>query len=718
METAEEVKNTAETSNNFVLTPEMAKPLKCSFCNLYLSYPPVYMTTQDDVRYKCGRCIVKTRFNFRDVMYEDLAKNMKFPCIYKDCKEALAWNDVRDHETNCEYRTLPCIASNCQEAVLESNFASHFKEKHKNLYHSNKIVLDTLHSSGGVCVLEKDGKCYVFFYDTNIDKLRMCLTGIDGIDKQFELIFKSKDSKNSIVITEHNIIQYNSRVHCYKCLKGECKLAYHLYCTYRKGLLKYANGQINKDILKRTFGNEYSCVVNVVDEKMEAENDDELDELLMGKDVVIDEVTEDDDEAEAEKQSHPIKTDVIKEQLNCPGCNQQLSAPIFQCLSGHVVCKECKTKAEDSKCLTCESKIENTRNYIIEEAITNLKLCPIINDVEEKEIMCPTSKCQEMLKPSAISTHFKESHLENFHFNKVILKNIYGYYNVDVLVKNEKTYLLFFDFDDFNFGISVCTLEAEDETYEIKLLSDNKKAYIIASDQKVVKFNHKEHCFKCSIGTCGNTDHTFKHKHKEVFRHLTTKINRDCVKKAFKSSTFSYQIQISEPKTNKTDKIIRQLFECFICKDYMVPPIYQCVAGHSLCNDCKSKVEKCPSCESKIEETRNIILENISETVELPCSFESKNCTFRAGVKRVASHEQECPLNTKKQRMENSKETTTNGDGATVKTEDTKDTGTSIPPEEGVNSNETVKEEAMETTTDQTGENKNESADVKVEEAI
>lgn len=118
----------------------------------------------------------------------------------------------------------------------------------------------------------------------------------------------------------------------------------------------------------------------------------------------------------------------------------------------------------------------------------------------------------------------------------------------------------------------------------------------------------------------------------------------------------NYKITIVPAKnTAQNDKILRQAFECPICKDYMVPPIYQCVSGHTLCNACKAKLEKCPSCEAKIDETRNLVLEEVAEKVELPCQYETDNCTFRGGVKRVAAHEVDCSLKPKKVCVENNK---------------------------------------------------------------
>lgn len=402
------------SSKGHVLSQEITEHLRCSYCKLYLSYPPVLMTTQDEVKFKCARCNIKTRFGFRDAMYENLARHMKFPCIFKDCKEILCWDDVREHESVCNYRSIYCLASDCQETILEADFAAHFKEKHKKYYHSGSISIENLRSNYGFCVLEKDNVCYVFFYDIDMDKYRMCLCYIGPkVEKQFEMTFHAKDK--SVILTEQNLVQFQDRVHCYRCLKGDCKCVFHYYSGYKRGLLNYTHTKMDKDFLKRTLGNDIGCIINVVDEKVQT--DEELEDILLGsKDVVIDEVNEDD---EGEKPIEPMKTDAIKDLLKCPGCQQPLKETIFQCLHGHAFCKECKEKSE--KCETCEAKLDNTRNYLVEEVVSNLKLYEDVKkeDFEDKEIVCPMSKCKETFKLSGTSNHFKESHIQNFHFNKV-----------------------------------------------------------------------------------------------------------------------------------------------------------------------------------------------------------------------------------------------------------------------------------------------------------
>lgn len=135
----------------------------------------------------------------------------------------------------------------------------------------------------------------------------------------------------------------------------------------------------------------------------------------------------------------------------------------------------------------------------------NLKLSiqeekPVEPESLDREIVCPLAKCTEKFVLKNINNHFQEAHINNFHFNKFTIKNVYAYYSVDVLMKNDKIYLVFFDFDDMNFGISICALDKDSHQYEVQLSSANGKYSISAVEQKIILFNDKEHCFKCSIG--------------------------------------------------------------------------------------------------------------------------------------------------------------------------------------------------------------------------
>ncbi|XP_018562381.1 uncharacterized protein LOC108904349 [Anoplophora glabripennis] len=285
------------------------------------------------------------------------------------------------------------------------------------------------------------------------------------------------------------------------------------------------------------------------------------------------------------------------------------------------------------------------------------------NDVKEHErtcphrtILCPKANCHDNYKIWSISSHFKDKHSDLFHTNFFTIKNVYAYYNIDVLEKNGKTFISLFDFDDINFGISVCSVENPNGCqYEVKLTSDVSKYSITISNQNVIMFNEREHCFKCVNGSCKSKFHLYKDNRKEVSKRMTTKINRDSVKKMFGSGLITYTITITDKDVKeevkekndtkedvkdtlirKAKKIFLQMLECPVCKEYMHPPIYQCLTGHTMCNNCKSKAaDTCPvaSCDAKIEATRNYILEDLSKKVELP-QLEDKKMVKTEGAKR------------------------------------------------------------------------------------
>ena len=45
---------------------------------------------------------------------------------------------------------------------------------------------------------------------------------------------------------------------------------------------------------------------------------------------------------------------------------------------------------------------------------------------------------------------------------------------------------------------------------------------------------------------------------------------------------------------------LTSLFECPVCFDYALPPIYQCDSGHIVCAECWTKLKTCPTCRSAV----------------------------------------------------------------------------------------------------------------------
>ncbi|PNF30011.1 hypothetical protein B7P43_G05838 [Cryptotermes secundus] len=60
------------------------------------------------------------------------------------------------------------------------------------------------------------------------------------------------------------------------------------------------------------------------------------------------------------------------------------------------------------------------------------------------------------------------------------------------------------------------------------------------------------------------------------------------------------------------DQGIMKELECPVCFEYMKPPISMCENGHSICNDCKLKLNNCPFCKKSFLKVRNLALESLA----------------------------------------------------------------------------------------------------------
>lgn len=82
--------------------------------------------------------------------------------------------------------------------------------------------------------------------------------------------------------------------------------------------------------------------------------------------------------------------------------------------------------------------------------------------------------------------------------------------------------------------------------------------------------------------------------------------------------------------------------ECPVCTNYMVPPIRQCSTGHSICQDCRKKLPKCPLCQSKFTESKNISLEALACKMHYPCINRSSGCMEKLTFENRDVHEKFC----------------------------------------------------------------------------
>ena len=85
------------------------------------------------------------------------------------------------------------------------------------------------------------------------------------------------------------------------------------------------------------------------------------------------------------------------------------------------------------------------------------------------------------------------------------------------------------------------------------------------------------------------------------------------------------------------------LFECPVCFETALPPIYQCPAGHLVCHHCRPKVRgTCPQCRQPLGNIRNRAMEQVASTVEFPCKYKINGCPETLNYKSKSEHEENC----------------------------------------------------------------------------
>lgn len=111
------------------------------------------------------------------------------------------------------------------------------------------------------------------------------------------------------------------------------------------------------------------------------------------------------------------------------------------------------------------------------------------------------------------------------------------------------------------------------------------------------------------------------------------------------------------------DQLIR-LFECPVCFEHIIPPIFQCLLGHLICNKCVLMCENCPTCRNPFNSKRNLYMEKVNYLiyficrnnilnnlviffqvgylVKFPCKNALTGCKQQMFVGQKEVHEQEC----------------------------------------------------------------------------
>ncbi|XP_077490974.1 E3 ubiquitin-protein ligase SIAH1A-like [Amblyomma americanum] len=90
------------------------------------------------------------------------------------------------------------------------------------------------------------------------------------------------------------------------------------------------------------------------------------------------------------------------------------------------------------------------------------------------------------------------------------------------------------------------------------------------------------------------------------------------------------------------DKLV-SLFECTVCRDYALPPIYQCENGHIACEPCLLRLTRCAICDEPVaRKIRNRAMEKLAWHVSFPCKYELFGCPEKLSPVEKLEHDQVC----------------------------------------------------------------------------
>ncbi|CAG9769241.1 unnamed protein product [Ceutorhynchus assimilis] len=329
------------------------------------------------------------------------------------------------------------------------------------------------------------------------------------------------------------------------------------------------------------------------------------------------------------------------EKLKCTRCQKYLSIlPIHRNLQGDIICGRCP--------------IDDASGFIRDELYESA--------IEFQKFPCTNrgSGCLEVLSPAKLAEHEKCCHYMKHECPTKVYNNCTWEGNlVDVLDHFEKAHPTFI---------------LKDCKYEIDLQNNHKEnylmpyadgLYVITREGNSLKrtFSVIVKCLSAIENTADNLVYSLtlesgNKAHKYIQEEVVgnkLEFQGDIVKDMLHDPiTIIANISIKEkPETNASvisshdseeddglDLDLLHEFECPICMEYMVPPIYQCEIGHSFCQVCKDTQTVCPSCKAEFKRTQNFTLERVIMNTIYPCKH--SGCKYKTKAKNIRQHEATC----------------------------------------------------------------------------
>lgn len=318
--------------------------------------------------------------------------------------------------------------------------------------------------------------------------------------------------------------------------------------------------------------------------------------------------------------------------LRCLKCQKYLSYfPIYQ-----------RFHPQGSICGRCPIETGLERNVIYEEVALVQKF-PCCYD---------ENGCLENLYPTEVPIHEEICRFRTYDcpFNGSIKCNWTG------VVKNL--------WDHFKVRHAIYTIQSN--RFQVDLVGNYNENYLLNFEEElyiVNQSNSKGNIFSCNVFYLGSNTNarnyiykiTFQNASKEEIEYVVckkleeeTSLKRDFIIKTLKNpSIIVAYIQIAKLEDDNEDQfeevqweLLNEL-ECSCCFEYMLPPIRQCITGHSICSKCKESQSVCPTCTKDFKDTVNITLGKLIEHLTYPCKNEG--CKFTCKAKDIEMHQANCP---------------------------------------------------------------------------
>lgn len=357
-----------------------------------------------------------------------------------------------------------------------------------------------------------------------------------------------------------------------------------------------------------------------------------------------------------------IPNDLL-DSMVCLNCNAHLSVfPIYTKIDGSgALCGRCKIM-EDNKFIRDEA-YEGLAQFLIfpcryvkdgcKENLTPPKLEEHERCCKFRKFDCPTKidlKCQWKGARANLVEHFEQKHAAFLLKEPSFKLNFVNSQEECFLFQQDEELFVIKKEVDARKGIFSCSVEhlkavEESDVYNhsLKIESGNKNFFYKCPD--------KSTCDNERLNSTQLTQDILRERlhdpdainvNIQIFKTKLVEVESSSAPEEGEVAGAVIPKPIDLKKNPNINWDMLSEMECPVCFDYMLSPIYQCTNGHSICEPCKSRLTECPVCKNKFQETKNFVLEKMTQHMIYPCKFYKSGCQFSVKATEIRNHENGC----------------------------------------------------------------------------